>query len=55
MVMPPMVIVLLVPMFLSANAAMALVVDRVTMSEPCFPTSAAEPFTRRDVALVPAL
>ena len=49
-----MVTGLLVPMFLFANVAAALVVESTTSSDPCFPTSAAEPFTRSEVAVTPA-
>ena len=54
-VMPVMVIVLLVPMFLSANVAVALVVDSTTSSDPCLSTNVAEPLTKTEVALVSAL
>ena len=49
-VMPVMVIGLLVPIVLSAKVAAALAVERVTVSEPCLPANAAEPFTNRSVA-----
>ena len=55
MVIPVMVTVLLVPMFLFAKVAAALVVVRVTTSEPCLPTRAAEVFTSCAVADVDAL
>ena len=45
-----MVIGLLVPMFLFANVAVAALCEIVTTSDPCLPTRAAEPLTRRSVA-----
>ena len=48
--MPAIVIVLFVPMFLFAKVAVAELWVRVTTSDVSFPTSAAEPFTRRSVA-----
>ena len=50
MVIPEIVTVLLVPMFLFANVAAAFAVESATSSEPCFPTSTAEPFTSSAVA-----
>ena len=52
MVMPATVIGLLVLTFLFANVAVAALWLRVTTSDPCLPTSAAEVFTRRSVAEV---
>ena len=51
--MPVMVIGLFVPMFLFAKVAAAFAVESTTSSDPCLPTSTAEPFTRRAVATTP--
>ena len=40
-------------MFLFAKVAAAFAVESTTSSDPCLPTSAAEPFTRRVVATTP--
>ena len=50
-----MVIGFAVPMFLLSNVAVAEVTSRVTTSEPCLPTSAADPLTNWSVAIFEAL
>ena len=55
MVMPAMVMVLLVPMFLSANVAVALLWFKLTLSPDSTPESAAEVLMRSAVAAVVAL
>ena len=52
--MPAMVIVLLVPMFLFAKVAVAAPWFSVTVSPVSMPDSAAEVFTRSDVATADA-
>ena len=52
MVRPEMVIVLLGPTDFVAKTPAALEVERVTASVEITPTSAAEPFTKSDVAFV---
>ena len=54
MVMPVMVICLLVPMFLFAKVAVAELWLSVTVSPVSTPDSAAEVFTRSDVATADA-
>ena len=54
MVRPATVTVLAVPTVLSANVAVAEAVESVTVSLPCLPTSAADPRTNCDVAVVVA-